>query len=61
MKTALKLINALDKVEVNTLQDKIIKQDGINAMLKTIKEAHGEDCIIYKPGKGFVQIKVIHQ
>ena len=55
MKTIINLLNALDKVETTTLQERIIKKDGMDAMLKTIKEAYGESIIDYKPGKGFIE------
>lgn len=53
MKNVIKLLNALNKVEANTREEKIIKNDGLYAMWDAITEIWPSHTVIYVPGKGY--------
>jgi len=53
MKNIVKMLNALDKCPHTTMQEKIIKEDGLRAMWATINKAWPDAPIKYVPGKGY--------
>lgn len=58
MKIILKLLNNLDRVVVTTLETKLIKAAGLNAMINQLQAKGLMKEIEYKPGTGYVQKKV---
>jgi len=53
MKKILELLNTLDKVETITLNQKIIKKIGMDAMMSEINNLYPDFKIIYHPGNEF--------